>query len=364
MDSQSQDLSSFDNSELLGPALPVTSRSGTRSSSSSIPHKQQSKVKTRETSEWVETSSLTFTNSDRALLSNSIEHVELLLDAIYSAVRGHEDATSVPLDIHKRFKGWKDGIEGLDQKLDRAPRVRAPFIETLATLVLHLSQGKSESELKKVLLTSQTGIEYCDSQRQSTLRQTTSQIIDQAATLVRIVPVELHSSTDVVGFLSAKYQDFESRVDKLFEQLPMLDNLFENLDDTEPAQTQEGRLGEDRAGAIVLASPKSCQSLNADIHASHNATISYNAADHKSLSESTRSSAEKSSSNSQYSGFPFFQSDDEAHDSMNPLSDTNTSDLVSQAPSSKSQSIPFSPPRAPSHHSVLMSIKDRLTNDR
>ena len=343
--------------ESVEPALPVVSRPALQSTPASATLQPKSKYKNDHTTGWVETTGQVQSTSDIGLLGELSELNLMLLEEIKSAVSGYQDVTPVQeiLEVRKRFKLWKDQRGKLDQDLGEATDVRNSLVEILTLLALDLEQGEYQRHVgvEIILLTYQIGIKYYNPQQQSDLRQKISRVVEQAKILVEFDSPnlsEIHPVHNIVDFLNAKSGSFTSRVDRLFDMLPIIDQSFVSTDRIETGQKQRVGQHEVRSGISRQSLSEIRQSPDATLHTSQSSTIFRKADYHEPLSISARCSIKQSSSDTESSQSHSLYSGDDGLDSGHLPADTITS--------------PSTPHRArsstwPSSSNASMSIQDR-----
>ena len=211
--------------------------------------------------------------------------------------------------------------------------------------------------MEPILLNFQLGIKYYDPLQQSVLHQDICRVVDQTKALGReqakaLVEFDSPNQSDVnpthtiVDFLNAKSRRFKSRVEKLFDFLPIIDQSFVNIDSTEPEKKQGAEQHEVRSGASRQGLDEIRQSPDVTLHTSQSSATCRNADCHDHLSNSARSSIRQSSSDTQSSRSPSLYSEDNDLDSRDPPADTITSPSTSHV--ARSSTWPTSSSESPS----------------
>ena len=167
---------------------------------------------------------------------------------------------------------------------------------------------------------------------------------------------EVYATHDIFGFLSAKHRSFKSRVDKLFELLPIVDQSFGNIDGTEPEQ--KPRVGQHESLNEI------CPSSNVALHTSQSSATNRNADCREHLSNSARSSIRPSSSDTQSSRSPSPRSGDDDLGSRHAPVDTITSPSTSHVARSSTWPTSSNASMSPQDRPNLEAVKSVLLGSK
>ena len=176
------------------------------------------------------------------------------------------------------------------------------------------------------------GTRFFTPEHQQTLVEDTSRVIEQAS---RIALSHLRKSAscrpvDIIEFLDATNSEIKSRMDNLYDILPITRHLVRILDEIEPRQVADMRLDKRRPftlDTLIKQVRQKIRGLHSEVSsASHSAEHS----------RRRRSNPSKSSKEQSY-GSSYSPSDSGTHSSTHPLTDTVTSSSPSEVEKSSSK---------------------------
>ena len=287
-----------------------------------------------------------------------MEDMVLLTDRYFKEVRKAAGPYQVTpsvrevLELQERFILWADGVSGLDRKLENDPAVRVCIVSELAALVLILSTGSTNcSTLKLVLpLTSETGIRLFTNEYQQILFDKTNRVLEQASkiALSHLKHPASCPPLDILRFCNST-KEIKSRIDNLCDLVPTIQHLVENFE-TEPRQAKEIGVEEgwdfsdghiNRVLRLLRRMSQTIRQLRSTITSgSKSSSTSHDAKNsRKPHSNPSKSSTKKSYRSTDPSSISTILSDSGTYDSANPLTDTVTSDSLSEIERSSSKPI-------------------------
>ncbi len=182
------------------------------------------------------------------------------------------------------------------------------------------------------------GTKFFTPERQQTLVEDTSRVIEQAS---RIALSHLRKSAscppvDVLEFLDATNSEIKSRIDNLYDILPITRHLVRSLDETEPRQVADIGHDKDRPptpDTLIKQAYQKLRGLRSEVSsASHSAEHS-----RRRRSNPSKSSKKRSYGSSDSPSSPSIFSDSGTYSSTHPLTGTVTSGSLSEVEKSSSK---------------------------
>ena len=289
------------------------------------------------------------------------------LEQIKLPAMKHRSAVSVLEEHQHRMCLLKDDSK-LDTRLAEAPQMRKLFVSNLLSLVLLLSTGAPHSSSgNSLVLIFHTGINLVTAGNRQSLRDDTSQIVEQASA---IAFVHLQGSTHclpntILEFLDATKSEIKSKIDNVSDPMPATHHpvpdfhrkLSPQIEETGPEETVPDipkPSGPDRLVKIARRPSKSLRSIWTSMVGS--SSTSQDGEDSGRLrSESSKSSSKHSS---RFTNFLSIFSGFSNPSHIRPSSDTATSISLLGANTSISESTASTSTRAPTKGTNCNAFSD------
>ena len=301
---------------------------------------------------WVRNLPTKFADVNGGVMEEMISLTLHYFQEVSKAAGPYQDAPSVleMLELQRRFSLWQDGVNGLDQKLENHTAVRVFIMSELAGLVLILSTGSTNRSMLKLVLplTSETGVRLFTNECQQFLLDKTNRVLEQASkiALSRLKRPASCPPLDILGFcISTK--EIKSRIDNLYDLEPTIRHLVNNFDETEPRQAEEIEVEESWpfSDGHINRVPRRMSQTFRQLRSTITSASKFSSTSHgaknsrKPHSNPSKSSTKKSYRSTDPSPISTILSDSGTYDSANPLTDTVTSDSLSEVERSSSKPI-------------------------
>lgn len=310
----------------------------------------QAPAERENTAGWLQKLPEVFRDVNEGVMNDMMRLTLRYFEQVRIAAARCEDAPSVHklFELHQKFSLWTDGDSDLDRRLIHDPAVRKLIVSNLANLVINLSTGSSQcSMLIFVLpLTLAIGVNLFTPENQQNLVEETNRVLEQASKLAHSHLKQSTScpSRDILAFCDS-VKHIESRIDNLYILLPTTRHLVENLDEREPRQAEESRLGEGeplsdshikQVHQRLRQSVRQMRSRVTSVSQSSSTSHSGKNSRRLRLKSSNLNTKQSSVSKDSPSTFSLLSQDD-TRGSARPLTDTNTSNTPPEVTESSSE---------------------------